>query len=111
MEVPQSRYDECCYYYDVKQNNGVSSAGIFNSDIESGVVILYDKTNLPYFTEWKMVGKSDYVLGLELGNCTPDGRDILGKESKLSFLEPEKSKTVKIMFKFFDNEFDFKGAF
>lgn len=100
MEKPQAEYQECCYYYDVKENNGVAKVGIYNGDIGKGVILTYDKEVLPCFTEWKMMGKSDYVLGLEPGNCTPDGRDIMRKNGTLKFLEPDESKTTCLKFSF-----------
>ncbi len=79
MEAPQSGYQECCYYYDAKAQDGIAHAGIYSPTIDKGVVLSYDKEQLPCFVEWKMMGKTDYVLGLEPGNCTPDGRDVLRK--------------------------------
>ena len=35
-----------------------------------------------------MMGYRDYVLGLEPGNCTPDGRDVMRREGKLKLLKP-----------------------
>lgn len=111
MEKPQANFEECCYYYDVKEKNGISNVGIFNEDINCGVVFAYDKKQLPYFTEWKMMGKKDYVLGLEPGNCTPDGRDVLRENGKLEFLEPDETKTTGVTFKFVDSIEKYKGEF
>lgn len=109
MEEPTALYEECCYYFDVSEKNGKASVGIFNPEISAGLVISYDKKELPYFTEWKMMGKKDYVLGLEPGNCTPDGRDVLRKEGRLAFLEPDESATTEVTFTFFDNKSAFEG--
>lgn len=111
LEKPQIGYQERCYYYDVKQNDGIAKVGIFNPAIQAGLIISYDKQALPCFTEWKMMGKTDYVLGLEPGNCTPDGRDVLRKNGTLRFLSPDQSKTTSITFRFTDSQTDFKGAF
>lgn len=100
MEKPQTGYEECCYYYDVLEKDGYARAGIYNEDISKGFVMCYDKATLPCFTQWKMMGKRDYVLGLEPGNCTPDGRDVLRKNGTLQFLQPEESCTTSITFKF-----------
>jgi hypothetical protein len=100
MEKPQAQYEECCYYYDVKENIGETRVGIYNEDIEKGLIMAYNKSALPYFTEWKMMGKKDYVLGLEPGNCTPDGRDVLRKQGKLQFLKPEESRSTAVKFIF-----------
>ncbi len=111
MEVPQAQYEERCYYYDVKEQNDIAHVGIFNPDIEKGVIFRYDKTALPFFTQWKMMGKRDYVLGLEPGNCTPDGRDVLRKNGTLAFLEPSESRSTAITFTFVSDQKNYEGAF
>ena len=111
MEKPQAGYEECCYYYDVIAKGNVARAGIYNPAINKGVVLSYDKEQLPCFVEWKMMGKSDYVLGLEPGNCTPDGRDVLRENGTLRFLEPDQSGTTAVEFAFVRNQNEFEGAF
>ncbi len=104
MEKPQAGFKERCYYYDVKETDGYSSVGIFNDDIEKGLIMSYKKTELPCFTEWKMMGKTDYVLGLEPGNCNPDGRDVLRKNGTLKFLAPDKSRVSSVKFTFTESK-------
>ncbi len=111
MEKPQAGYEECCYYYDVKEKDGCAGVGIFNPTIQKGVTLSYDKTQLPCFTEWKMMGKTDYVLGLEPGNCTPDGRDVLRQNNTLKFLQPEETGETELTFGFWDSKNNFQGAF
>jgi len=111
MEKPQACFAERCYYYDVLENNNLATVGIYNEDIAKGVILNYKKDTLPCFTEWKMMGKRDYVLGLEPGNCTPDGRDVLRKKGTLKFLQPEQSCTTTVEFKFINNIEAFEKAF
>lgn len=111
MEKPQPLYEECCYYYDVAEKGGKAYAGIFGNTVNKGVVLSYDKASLPCFTEWKMMGKTDYVLGLEPGNCNPDGRDVLRREGRLEFLEPEVSRTTAVTFTFTENKEEFENSF
>lgn len=111
MECPQQGYEECCYYYDVMCENRQAHVGIYNSEIKTGLVMTYDNKALPYFTEWKMMGKTDYVLGLEPGNCLPDGRDVMRQTGKLAFLEPDQSGTTGVKFTFMTNAQDFGGYF
>lgn len=94
VEKPQSGFEEQCFYYDMTE--GVAS--IYNPDIKTTLSLNYDIEELPFFTEWKLMQKGEYVLGLEPGNCTPDGRDVMRKEGKLSFLKPgeEVSQTITI---------------
>jgi len=103
MEKPQAGFKERCYYYVVKETDGYANIGIFNGDIEKGLIMTYKKDELPCFTQWKMMGKTDYVLGLEPGNCNPDGRDVLRKNGTLEFLAPDKSRTASIKFNFTNN--------
>ena len=109
MEKPTTAFTERCYYYDVKGDP--AKVGIFSPHINKGVVLSYRKEELPYFTQWKMMGKTDYVLGLEPGNCTPDGRDVLRKEGRLQFLAPEESKTTILSFRFVTDNNEFEGEF
>ena len=111
MQKPQQGYEECCYYFDVLEKENRAKAGIFNPEISKGVVLSYDKTNLPCFTEWKMMGKTEYVLGLEPANCTPDGRNVLRENGTLKFLDPEESKTTEVKFIFTESQKEFKGEF
>ncbi len=94
VEEPQSGFEEQCFYYDMTE--GVAS--IYNPDIKTTLSLNYDIEELPFFTEWKLMQKGEYVLGLEPGNCTPDGRDVMRREGKLSFLKPgeEVSQTITI---------------
>ena len=38
------------------------------------------------------MGVRDYVLGLEFGNCYPDGRNVMRETGMLKFLEPGEKK-------------------
>lgn len=94
MEVPQSDFEEQCFYFDMTKGE----AKIYSPDIDTSLSLNYDTSELPFFTEWKMMGTGEYVLGLEPGNCTPDGRDVMRKNGTLSFIKSgeEKSQTITI---------------
>lgn len=93
MLPPQPQFEEQCYYHSFEKEG---YASIYNPDIEQGLAITFDADRLKYFTEWKMMGVRDYVLGLEPGNCTPDGRDQMRKEGKLTILAPNESVSYKV---------------
>ncbi|OQB99704.1 MAG: hypothetical protein BWX78_01642 [Firmicutes bacterium ADurb.Bin099] len=42
------------------------------------------------------MGCRDYVLGLEPGNCHPDGRDVMRREGTLKFIAPGESITYQV---------------
>ncbi len=95
MEKPQSDFEEQCYYYDMEEGY----AEIYNPEIDTKLSLSFDINELPFFTEWKMMGKGEYVLGLEPGNCNPDGRDVMRKQGKLAFLKAGEEKTQHITIK------------
>ncbi len=111
MEPPQAQYAECCYYYDMLEKNGVCRAGIYNEEIGKGVVLSYNKRELPAFTEWKQMGIHDYVLGLEPGNCNPAGRAALIESGELQMLKPQERAEINLSFSFVEAQEDFNQSF
>lgn len=97
VENPQRGYEEKCYYHSL---SGKTCVSIYNKDINKGLNIKYDTAELPFFTEWKMMGEYEYVLGLEPGNCLPDGRDVMRASGSLEFLKPDEEKIHNIKFEF-----------
>ena len=94
MEKPQAGYQERCYYHKFGDGNGFAS--ICQPKLGIGLTIEFDAKELDGFVEWKMMGIRDYVLGLECGNCYPDGRDVMRKTGMLKFLEPGEKKTYRV---------------
>ena len=97
METPQAGYEEKCYYHKLSGNSEVS---IYNKDIKKGVFMYFDTAELPFFTEWRMMGEGEYVLGLEPGNCTPDGRNVMRENGLLDILRPGEERIFHIKFAF-----------
>lgn len=104
MEKPQENYAEMCFFYDVKENDGVASVGIFNPDINKGLKMSFDKDTLDYFTEWKMMREYDYALGLEPANCTPDGRAVMREEGTLRFIDAGEEYKTRVKLEFTECE-------
>ena len=96
MQTPTAGYQECCYYHKFDKKDVTVS--IEQKKIDSKLSITFDSEELDGFVEWKMMGVRDYVLGLECGNCYPDGRDVMRKNGMLKFLAPgeKRSYTVKV---------------
>ncbi|WP_025705934.1 aldose 1-epimerase family protein [Paenibacillus graminis] len=91
---PQRNFEEQCYYH--RFDNNIGLATIYNPSIQKGLYIAFDTSTLNYFTEWKMLGYKDYVLGLEPGNCHPDGRDVMRKDNTLKFINPGETMTYQV---------------
>lgn len=91
--LPTPGFEEQCYFHSFAEEG---KASIYNPDINKGLTICFDAKKLDYFTEWKMMGYRDYVLGLEPGNCHPNGRDVMREEGKLKFIQPGESITYEV---------------
>lgn len=98
MLPPTPGFEEQCYYHSFE---GTGRAAIRNPRIGKGLEIGFDASTLDHFCEWKMMGVHDYVLGLEPGNCSADGRDVMRSRGELKFLKPGESKAYQV-------EVDFK---
>ena len=96
ISAPRENEEETCYYHHFKDEG---FARIYNDKIKKGVEISYDAKSLPSFTQWSMFGKYDYVLGLEPGNCYPDGRSRVRKDNKLVELKEQEEVKYSIKIK------------
>lgn len=94
---PQDGFVEQCYYHKFDKTVEIS---LRNPDIGCELLMSYDPKELDCFTQWKMMGKGEYVLGLEPGNCYPDGRAAMRKSGLLKFLKPGEAQTKKLRFEF-----------
>lgn len=94
MEKPRAGFVEQCYYHSFKE---AGLAAIFSPNINKGMAIRFDPKQLDSFVEWKMFGIKDYVLGLEPGNCYPEGRDVLRKREQLKFLDYQESVKYSVV--------------
>lgn len=97
MEKPQRGYEERCYFHKM---SGKPEVKVYNPTLGLGFIMCYDADVLKYFTEWKMMGEQDYVLGVEPGNTLPVGRNIMRERGELETLSPGESKTYSLSFKF-----------
>ncbi len=98
MIKPEAGYVERCYYHKFEKEG---KASIYQPKLGQGLEITFDAEELDGFVEWKMMGVRDYVLGLECGNCYPDGRDVMRRTGMLKFLEPGEKKTYQVKVRMF----------
>ena len=102
MEKPQANYQERCYYHQFDVEEG--RALIYQPKLQLGLEITFDTKELDAFVEWKMMGVRDYVLGLECGNCYPNGRDVMRKINMLKFLQPSEKKEYHVKVRLLEKE-------
>ncbi len=93
---PEDKREEVCYYHEFDKEG---FARIYNPTISKGIEISYDSKSLPAFTQWSSFSKYDYVLGLEPGNCNPEGRAKVRAANKLKTLKEQEEVTYRINIK------------
>lgn len=99
VEPPQNGIEEECFFHTM---HGQTEVSIFNPGIKKGLKMAYNADEIRYFTQWKMMGEYDYVMGLEPGNCTPDGRAAIREKGLLEFLQPGEERVMKLRFEAFE---------
>ena len=83
---------------DVEHTGDVATAGIENGEI--GAYITYERKNLPDFLVWKMLGESEYVVGLEPRTSSKGGENIAKNNEYVQVKPFEEYKTnLKFSFK------------
>jgi hypothetical protein len=101
MDAPTRKYAEKVYYHDMAaaRDGSVTTAienGRFGEGEGFGVYVKYVKKELPRFTQWKMMGQQDYVLGLEPCNCGVEGRDVEAKHGLLEKIQPGERRVFRL---------------
>lgn len=98
---PQEVYEEQCYFHEFEEE-GV--AALYNEDIKKGLKISFDSSNLNTFTQWKMFGCKDYVLGLEPGNASVDGRISMKEKNTLQYIQPYGEAAFEVNLEIIEND-------
>ncbi len=93
-EPIHGKEEECI---DVEHSGDVATAGIENGEI--GAYITYERKTLPDFLVWKMLGESEYVVGLEPRTTSYGGANI-GKNDKYVKLGAFEEYKTKLKFSF-----------
>ncbi|MFH1613425.1 MAG: aldose 1-epimerase family protein [bacterium] len=94
---PLENFKEQVFYFDLKQDSfGYSKVALVNEKIPLGVYVKYKKDTLPRFTEWKMMGCGEYVVGLEPSNCYPEGRKKEKERGTLIEINPQEIITFEL---------------
>ncbi|MBI2421855.1 MAG: aldose 1-epimerase family protein [Candidatus Hydrogenedentes bacterium] len=103
LDAPAHGIDEKCYYHDMKPaKDGTVVTAIVNDRFGDGegfgVYVKYNTNQLPRFTQWKMMGEQDYVVGLEPCNCGVTGRQVDEDNGLLHVLKPGEVRCVDLEF-------------
>lgn len=74
--------------------------GIRNETLEgfNGIYMQYKKSQLPYYGMWRNLVQGDYVVGLEPGTSSTDGRKKNLAKNALKVLSPMESMQMELTF-------------
>jgi hypothetical protein len=72
---------------------GPESPWVRLSNPHNGIAVLvrYDQTSLKHCTMWKTLAPKEYVVGIEPGNCLPEGRCAARENGRLQLIDPGES--------------------
>lgn len=97
FEAPTPDYAAQVFFHELAADKvGNTSVAVVNDVLNIGFRLRFNRKELPYFTQWKMMGQQDYVAGLEPGNCTPTGRSAARKNGSLVMLKPGEKRNVRL---------------
>jgi hypothetical protein len=94
---PVANCQEQVYFHSVKSDSkGKAQVALQNSKLGISLKIKFNADQLPYLTEWKMMGMGEYVLGLEPCNVPAKNRVALKEENILPYLKAGETVTNNI---------------
>jgi len=98
---PLPGYDEQVFFIDHDTDaQGRVHVALVNRQFANnqglGIYLSYLKGELGQYTEWKMMGQGAYVVGMEPGNCRPEGRTQARRRGVLEMLPPGESRTFHL---------------
>jgi galactose mutarotase-like enzyme len=100
-QVPTAGCVETCYFHDVATDeDGMARMTLKNRKSGRTVEVAYRKAELPFFTQWKMMGEQEYVMGLEPANCHPNGQAAEKENGTLKTLAPGESVNHSVIISF-----------
>lgn len=104
---PVPGYQEKVFFHDLAADaQGRTFIALVNPDVGDcrplAIVERFSVKELPRFTQWKMVRKGFYVLGLEPGNVSPMGRGVLRERGELPMLAGQQTYSVTVDFEVLD---------
>jgi len=102
---PVAAINERVYYHTMRADDDGNVRVVLVSDEfhpDFGIELIYSKSTLPEFVEWKMNRASTYVLGIEPSNCRVDGRKVERESGRLQVLEPAEQREFNISLRVLD---------
>lgn len=100
--------EEAVYVHDMYSDaQGMTHAMAYNPELRIGLGVSCKVAELPKLLEWKSMGSTDYVLGLQPTNCFAAGRDYEVLQGTLKTLGPQQSEDFDVTLTVIDGEEDY----
>jgi hypothetical protein len=97
IQAPVKGEPEHLFFHDFRTDEeGTTCCGIINPDLEAGIYLRYKKSQLPKFSQWKMMAECEYVVGMEPGNCNPTGRIEARKSGTIEYFKAGEKKEIEL---------------
>ena len=100
--IPEAKNEVFLHDMEIDED-GNCSAAIVNTDFDKnqgiGILLKYNKKNLPHFLQWKSYQHGEYVGGLIPANSLIRGRSVEREEGNLKFIEPGQKLKYNLEFK------------
>ncbi|MBS1253358.1 MAG: hypothetical protein MAG451_02407 [Anaerolineales bacterium] len=101
FQTPTPSYEEQVFYHTPKADaDGYAQAALVNRGFNNrqglGGYVRFRVDELPRLAQWKMMGQTFYVCGLEPCTNWPEGRATEREEGRLQFLEPGETRHYKL---------------
>ncbi|MBM3459913.1 MAG: DUF4432 family protein, partial [Armatimonadetes bacterium] len=97
LDAPIPGYHEKAYFHELgAAPDGTTGTAVVNRSLGFGVFVRYNRNELPYYCQWKMMGQRNYVLGMEPCNSYPLGRVTEREQGRLAHLDPREERTYTL---------------
>ncbi len=97
FESPKAGYEEQVFFhYPRVDSSGLAKAALFNPDLDFGVQLEWKADVMPVLTQWKMMGKGEYVCGLEPATHAMAPWEELAEKGLPRSLAPNESESYEL---------------
>ena len=96
--------EEVFYHNCYGDDKNYGHCTLVNEKLNIAVMLSFNLDELPKLSEWKMMGQSEFVLGLEPCNCETLGRAKERNNGTLRFIQPGETKHIDIDVEVFEGK-------
>jgi hypothetical protein len=89
---------EVVCFTDLESENNTIRMSVSGKGIQASVV--FDKSQLPYFSQWRFKGKGADVISWEPGNVSTKGQRFHQDSKSLPSLKPGQKESFSLLFEF-----------